>query len=66
VRVGRTRRDVKVRRTGFVHTDFLQPTVYAADKLWTKIQDPKEAEWSRENWNRYKQGLLESQTRVRN
>lgn len=40
--------------------------IYASKKLWTKLQLEEMPDWNREGWNRYKQGLLDSQAQWRN
>jgi hypothetical protein len=40
--------------------------IYATDKLWTKFQDEEQEDWKREDWDQYKQGLIDSQVQWRN
>jgi hypothetical protein len=40
--------------------------IYAADKLWAKLQSEEQTGLNREAWGRYKQGLSDSQVRWRN
>jgi len=40
--------------------------IYAADKLWAKLQSEEQTGLNREAWGRHKQGLSDSQVRWRN
>ncbi|KAF2790316.1 hypothetical protein K505DRAFT_251488 [Melanomma pulvis-pyrius CBS 109.77] len=39
--------------------------IHASDKLWAKFRD-EESGWKEEDWARYKQGLVDSHTKLRN
>ncbi|KAF2797476.1 hypothetical protein K505DRAFT_269393 [Melanomma pulvis-pyrius CBS 109.77] len=40
--------------------------IYAADKLWAKVQEKEVSDWNKAYWDRYKQGLVDSEAKIRN